>query len=464
MMNLTIELANYAFVILIALYTSLCFSVLRKKNQEDVNHGWKVQNLLTFLIHLLAFAVLFIQTLQVKVLIFYVFQFFLLQAVLVFTKMIYPGVNRLILNNMCFFLAISFIVLTRLSYDKAVRQYQIAAAALLISLVIPVLIRKCAFLQKIPWVYGAAGLLLLVTVAVTGKTTSGAKLALVLGEFSFQPSEFVKISFVFFSASMLAKSTKLKELVLTTAMAALHVLVLVLSRDLGGALLYFITYLVMLYVASKKPLYLLGGLTAGAAAAWIGYQLFYHVRVRVLAWTDPFSVIEKEGYQITQSLFAIGTGSWFGMGLNQGMPDKIPVVEQDFVFSAIAEEFGGIFAICLILICMSCFIMFVNISMQIKNNFCKYTALGFGTLYGFQVFLTIGGAIRFIPSTGVTLPLVSYGGSSMAASIIMFAIIQGMYLLKEDEELKIEKERERAAKARAKTKKRKEAVKPEERS
>ncbi len=464
MMNLTIELANYAFVILIALYTSLCFSVLRKKNQEDVNHGWKVQNLLTFLIHLLAFAVLFIQTLQVKVLIFYVFQFFLLQAVLVFTKMIYPGVNRLILNNMCFFLAISFIVLTRLSYDKAVRQYQIAAAALLISLVIPVLIRKCAFLQKIPWVYGAAGLLLLVTVAVTGKTMSGAKLALVLGEFSFQPSEFVKISFVFFSASMLAKSTKLKELVLTTAMAALHVLVLVLSRDLGGALLYFITYLVMLYVASKKPLYLLGGLTAGAAAAWIGYQLFYHVRVRVLAWTDPFSVIEKEGYQITQSLFAIGTGSWFGMGLNQGMPDKIPVVEQDFVFSAIAEEFGGIFAICLILICMSCFIMFVNISMQIKNNFCKYTALGFGTLYGFQVFLTIGGAIRFIPSTGVTLPLVSYGGSSMAASIIMFAIIQGMYLLKEDEELKIEKERERAAKARAKTKKRKEAVKPEERS
>ena len=106
---------------------------------------------------------------------------------------------------------------------------------------------------------------------------------------------------------------------------------------------------------------------------------------------------------------------------------------------------GGIFAICLVLICMSCFIMFINISMQIKNNFYKYTALGFGTLYGFQVFLTIGGAIRFIPSTGVTLPLVSYGGSSIVSSIVMFAVIQGMYLLKEDEELKIEKERERAA-------------------
>lgn len=150
------------------------------------------------------------------------------------------------------------------------------------------------------------------------------------------------------------------------------------------------------------------------------------------------------------------------MGLYQGMPNKIPVVEEDFIFSAIAEEMGGIFAICLVLICMSCFIMFINISMQIKNNFYKYTALGFGTLYGFQVFLTIGGAIRFIPSTGVTLPLVSYGGSSIVSSIVMFAVIQGMYLLKEDEELKIEKERERAARERAKARKaKKEGTAPE---
>ena len=101
----------------------------------------------------------------------------------------------------------------------------------------------------------------------------------------------------------------------------------------------------MLYTAAKKPLYLLGGLGAGVLAALVGYQLFYHVRVRVLAWTDPFSVIENEGYQITQSLFAIGTGGWLGMGLYRGMPNKIPVVEEDFVFSAISEEFGGIFAV-----------------------------------------------------------------------------------------------------------------------
>ena len=457
MISLIVELSRYVFIILIAMYTFLCFSVLRKKNQEEINHGWKVQNLITFLIHFLAFGVIFIQSWQVAILVFYLLQLFLLQAVLVFTRLIYPQINRLVLNNMCFLLMIGFVILTRLSFDRAVRQFQIAAGALLLSLIVPVLIRKCAFLQKIPWVYGIAGLLLLLAVAFVGKEDSGANLSLVLGNFSFQPTEAVKLTFVFFVAARLAKSTEFKDVALTTVLAALHVLVLVFSRDLGGALLFFVTYLVMVYVATKKRLYFLGGLGAGVLAALIGYQLFYHVRIRVLAWTDPFSVIDNEGYQITQSLFAIGTGRWLGMGLCQGMPNKIPVVEEDFVFSAISEEMGGIFAICLILFCMTCFIMFINIAMQIKKNFYKYTALGFGTLYGFQVFLTIGGAIRFIPSTGVTLPLVSYGGSSLVSSIVMFAIIQGMYLLKEDEELEIEKERERAARARAKARKAKKA-------
>ncbi len=142
-------------------------------------------------------------------------------------------------------------------------------------------------------------------------------------------------------------------------------------------------------------------------------------------------MIEKEGYQICQSLFAIGTGGWFGVGLYRGMPEKIPVVEQDFVFSAIAEEMGGIFAICLIMVCMSCFLMFLNIAMQLKDGFYKLVALGLGTTYGFQVFLTIGGVMKFIPSTGVTLPLVSYGGSSFFGTVILFAIIQGFYILRE---------------------------------
>ncbi len=145
-------------------------------------------------------------------------------------------------------------------------------------------------------------------------------------------------------------------------------------------------------------------------------------------------MIDKEGYQVCQSLFAIGTGGWFGVGLTCGMPEKIPVVEQDFVFSAISEEMGGIVAICLILVCMSCFLMFLNIAMQLKDSFYKLVALGLGTMYGFQVFLTIGGVIKFIPSTGVTLPLVSYGGSSLFSTVIIFAVIQGFYILRETEE------------------------------
>ena len=157
------------------------------------------------------------------------------------------------------------------------------------------------------------------------------------------------------------------------------------------------------------------------------------MKVRVVAWRDPLSVIDGKGYQICQSLFAIGTGGWFGLGLYGGMPNKIPVADEDFVFAAISEEFGGVFAICVILVCASCYLMFLNIAMQIHNQFYKLIALGLGTVYGFQVFLTIGGVIKFIPSTGVTLPLVSYGGSSLLSTFIIFAVIQGLYIIREDE-------------------------------
>lgn len=122
------------------------------------------------------------------------------------------------------------------------------------------------------------------------------------------------------------------------------------------------------------------------------------------------------------------------MGLYQGMPDKIPIVEEDFVFAAISEELGGIFAICLIMVCASCYLMFLNIAMQMHDQFYKLLALGLGTVYGFQVFLTVGGVTKFIPSTGVTLPLVSYGGSSLLGTFIIFAVIQGLYILREEKE------------------------------
>ena len=151
------------------------------------------------------------------------------------------------------------------------------------------------------------------------------------------------------------------------------------------------------------------------------------------AWKDPFKVYDTSGYQIAQGLFAIAAGGWFGVGLCQGQPNSIPVATKDFMFAAICEEFGGVFCIAMLLVCMCLFILIVNISMLIHNRFYKLVALGLGTEYAFQVFLTVGGVTKFIPMTGITLPLVSYGGSSVASTIIMLAIIQGLYILREDE-------------------------------
>ena len=242
-------------------------------------------------------------------------------------------------------------------------------------------------------------------------------------------------------AASLNKSKEFKNVVITTAIAASHVLILVLSTDLGAALIFFVVYLVMLYVAARQPLYAVAGLGAGALAAVAGYHLFSHIRVRVEAWQDPIASYGDSGYQVAQSLFAIGTGSWFGTGLFQGQPDTIPVSETDFIFSAITEEMGVIYALCLILICVSCYVMFLNIAMELHNYFYKLVALGLGTCYIFQVFLQIGGVTKFIPSTGMTLPFVSYGGSSVLSTMIMFGIIQGLYILREDEEEKLEQEK-----------------------
>ena len=184
----------------------------------------------------------------------------------------------------------------------------------------------------------------------------------------------------------------------------------------------------MLYAATSRVLLLISGLIAGSGAAFVAFELFNHVKVRVMAWQAPFRYIDKEGYQITQSLFAIGTGGWLGMGINRGLPNSIPVVESDFIFSAISEELGGIFAICIVLIYISCFMMMINIALDQEDAFYRQLSIGFSVMFAFQVFLSVGGVIKFIPSTGVTLPLLSQGGSSVFVTVIMFMILQGIYI------------------------------------
>ena len=441
MTTIIIEVAKYAMIFLFAFYAYEFFAAFRQKI-DDEKREWIFhrQTMFMYLIHLTAFVAIYAVTADEKMIGFYVMQVILLLSIQILYQLIYRNTSRLVLNNMCMLLTVGFIILTRISYDKALKQYLVAAISAAVTLIIPYLVSRVRFVRNLTWVYAGIGIVGLLVVAVLGSTSYGAKLSISIGGFSLQPSEFIKILFVFFVASMLYRVTDLKQVCITTAVAAVHVLILVLSKDLGGALIFFMTYLVMLYVATKKVAYFAGGLLAGSVASVIAYRLFSHVRVRVLAWKDPLSVIDDEGYQICQSLFAIGTGGWFGMGLYQGTPNKIPVVEQDFIFSAISEEMGGIFALCLILVCISCFLMFLNVAMQMRDMFYKLVALGLGTVYAFQVFLTIGGVTKFIPSTGVTLPLVSYGGSSLLSTMIVFSIIQGLYILRQEEGERREKE------------------------
>lgn len=434
MTNVIVEISKFLMIILFACYAYECFAAFRNKiSIQKKNRIFDRQIFLMYLIHLDAFLVIYAVTDDLYVILFYVLQVVLVTILLANYQFLYPQASRLVTNNMCMLMLVGFIMLTRLSYDKAIRQYAIAVAASIITIVIPVLVRKVRFLRKLTWLYAAVGIIGLAIVTILGSTSYGAKISISVAGISVQPSEFIKLIFVFFVACMLHHNTEFKQVCITTAVAAVHVLILVASRDLGGALIFFMTYLVMLYVATRKIFYFAGGLLTGCVAAVAAYNLFAHVRVRVVAWQDPLSVIDNEGYQICQSLFAIGTGGWFGVGLYQGSPGKIPVVEQDFIFSAISEEMGGIFALCLIMICISCFLMFLNIAMQMKEQFYKLIALGLGTVYAFQVFLTIGGVTKFIPSTGVTLPLVSYGGSSLLSTMMLFAIIQGLYMLRQDE-------------------------------
>lgn len=443
MVNIIIELSKYLMIILMAVYTFSCFSIFAQEYEEDKKWILLRQNVLMFLIQFIAYLVMYLYTNEKKLLGFYVAQVILMVAVLVLYRIIYPKVSRLIVNNMCMLLCIGFIMITRLTYDKAVKQFIFAVVGIIIGLVVPVIIRKLKVLEDWTYIYAGIGIFSLAAVAVLGQFSDGAKLGFTIAGFGIQPSEFVKILFVFYVAASLNRSTSFKNVVITTAVAALHVLILVLSTDLGAALIMFVVYMVMLYVATRQPLYVIAGVGGGSAASVIAYHLFYHIKVRVSAWQDPFASYSEGGYQLAQSLFAIGTGGWFGMGLYQGLPDSIPVAETDFIFSAISEEMGLIFALCLILVCVSCYVMFLNIAMAIRNQFYKLIALGLGTCYIFQVFLTIGGVTKFIPSTGVTLPLISYGGSSILSTMIMFGIIQGLYILREDEEEIIEKRRER---------------------
>lgn len=433
MTNIIADVSKYLIFLLIAMYTYWNFRYFGVKEEKKIVLSRR-QNRLMYLLHFLAYGVMFLKTEDVKLLAFYVAQAVFFVCYLTLYRRFYRNRSDTLINNMCFLLCVGFIILTRLSFERALRQFVLVVFSAAVTLVIPFIIDRAWQLSRIPWVYAVLGIGLLGAVYLVGDNSYGAQLSLTIRGVSVQPSEFVKILFVFFTATMFYRSTSKKQVVVTTLVACIHVFILAISRDLGSALIFFVTYVFMLFIATSDWRYLGLGAAGGAVASVLGWFLFSHVRVRVAVWANPWADIDNKGYQITQSLFAIGTGSWFGMGLYQGMPMRIPVVEKDFILAAVSEEMGALSAFCILLICLGCFIQFMMIASRMEAMFYKLIAVGLGTLYISQVFLTAGGACKFIPSTGVTLPFVSYGGSSMLSTFILFSVIQGMYILKRDEE------------------------------
>lgn len=445
MEHIIAELSRYIIVILFALYTFYCFRAFARKTEEGKDRVFYIQRVIILVFHLICSVVLILSHLDDMwkyALLYFLELVFFLFFIKIY-QVFYKGLSKLVLNNMMACMMVGFVMLGRLQYNLAIRQLVMASAAMGICLLVPLFIERFTIWEKLGWQYALVGILLLLLVFVIGVDHNGSKNWISIAGIELQPSEFVKILYVFFIAGLLSKTTEFKHIVLITAVAGVHVVILVAEKDLGAALIYFITYLVVLYVATMQVGYLAAGLLAGTGAAVGAYHLFTHVQTRVAAWQDPWADIHVKGYQISQSLFAICTGGFFGMGLGQGIPDTIPVAESDFIFAAISEELGVVFSVCLILVYISSYIMFVNIAMKMKKRFYKLTAFGLSVVFIFQVFLCIGGVIKFIPSTGVTLPLISYGGSSIITTIIIFSIIQGMYVMNGREEaMKIEREEE----------------------
>lgn len=448
MVNIIINVSKYFIILLMALYTFSCFFVFRNKEEAEKEQKLNRQIVYVFLIHFLSYLTLALSNHErmLAIVIFYGLQILVATIYMYLYHYIYPYSNRVITNNMSFMLLIGYTMLTRLDFSLAKKQFVIATVSLIAVSIIPFIMDKYKNLRKYGIAYGILGILALSSVFVIGVEQYGSVNWISIAGITIQPSEFVKILFGFFIASMLSKSRNLKQVIVITAFACVHMGILVLEKDLGGALIFFIIFITMIYVGTGKARYLVAFVAGGFAMAGLAFllfkdKLFDHVMVRVNVWRDPWADISGSGYQITQSLFAIGSGGYFGAGLTKGSPNVIPVSVSDFIFSAIAEEFGVIFALLLILVCLSCFITFISIAMKVENRFYKTMAFGFAICYIFQTFLSIGGVTKFIPSTGVTIPLISYGGSSVLSSLVMFSIMQGISTI-ENKESKLDEEKQ----------------------
>lgn len=435
------ETANYILILLLGLYVAAAYASMWTRRWEA---GFtRCMALCRYGLHGYGHLILVLVTGDYRIIPLYLLElaFFIIAGVL--QKHRFANSIWMLYQHMMMLLGIGFLMLARLDFNGAVKQFIMAVAAYGVCLFLPFLFKRIPKLSGLGWLYTLGGLGLLLVVLILGSEVFGAKNWLTIRNVTFQPSEFVKLSFILSMAALLTREGKGKyrNLLTVSVVAALHVGLLALSNDFGGALIFFMVYLLMLFVVSADVLFPMSAVLAGTAAAMLAYRYSGHIRERVMAWQDPFSCIEDEGYQIAQSLFAIGSGGWFGTGLAEGMPKTVPVVKSDFIFAAISEELGVLFAALLLTVYINCIIWMLTLALERKQPFFFAVTTGAAALFGVQLFLNVGGVIKLIPSTGVTLAFVSYGGSSLCSMIILFQGIQGMRSAEEEKSKKKKKEK-----------------------
>lgn len=340
---------------------------------------------------------------------------------------------------------LGLLLLYRIDPDLALKQSMWLVVGLVAFLLVLAVVRDLRPLARHKYWLGIAGLVLLLVTAGIGREINGSRLWLALGPIRFQPGEFAKVLLmVFFAAylvsvrEVLTVSTRrvlgvpfppFRYLAPLLGIWGFSILLMVFMKDLGTSLLFFGALLALIYVATGRSFYVVIGVVLFLVGAVGLYFVFSHVQTRVDIWLDPWADPSGKGYQIVQSLFSLASGGLFGRGLGQGYlilqngNPIIPYLESDFIFSAIGEELGLVGGAGIILLYLIFTYRGMRVAMASRNDFARLLAIGLTSIFALQAFIIIGGVIKLIPLTGITLPFVSYGGSSIVANFILLALL-----------------------------------------
>lgn len=350
-----------------------------------------------------------------------------------------PGADPAILPVVFTLSGIGITFVTRLQPDASLGQviFLFLGVALMVGTL--AVVKNLEVIKRYKYVLGVAGIILLVLPMFIGTEIYGSKLWIKIGGFQFQPGEFAKVLIVLFLAGYLAENRELLSISNRTVLGikfprlrllyplfivwGVCLLVVAFERDLGSALLFYTIFLIMLYVATGRVSYVIIGLALLAVGAFGMYQIMSHVQVRVAIWLDPFSDAQNLGYQIVQSLFSLADGGLAGVGIGKGMADIIPVVASDMIFAAIGEEMGLLGGSAVLLLFMLFAVRGLTTAARAKSDLAAFSAAGLTAAISFQAFTIVGGVTKLIPLTGVTLPFMSQGGSSLLASFVIVALL-----------------------------------------